>query len=86
MMSRMSTQEPLRKAFLGEVEEFLAKHRMAHTTFGLRAVNNAKFVADLRAGLDPRSSTIDEVRLFMRDWHLRRPKRGEQTTSKMAAN
>lgn len=69
----MSTPEPLRKALLSEVESFLKDNQMAPTTFGLKAVNDAKFVTSLRAGLDPRSTTIDEVRAFMRDWRPGRP-------------
>lgn len=78
----MVRKEPLRKALLAEVEAFLKQHGMAHTTFGLRAVNDAKFVANLRAGLDPRSSTIDEVRLFMRE---RKPRDARKRASKSAA-
>jgi hypothetical protein len=70
----MDTKEPLRKELLSEVETFLEQHGMAHTTFGLKAVNDAKFVANLRSGLDPRSTTIDEIRSFMRDWRPARPK------------
>jgi hypothetical protein len=57
----MSTQEIL----LAEVERFLKRHDMAPTTFGLRAVNDAKLVANLRSGLDVRTRTADRIREFM---------------------
>ena len=50
---------------LREIEEFLSRHRMAKTTFGLRAVNDGKLVDRLRTGtvtLD----TAQRIRIFMR--------------------
>lgn len=76
--------EPLRKALLAEVEIFLEQHGMAPTAFGLKAVNDAKFVANLRSGLDPRSTTIDEIRAFMRDWRPTVPKRRAEARSAVA--
>lgn len=59
----MSTHAQL----LSEIEGFLADHRIAPTTFGLRSVNDAKLVANLRAGADVTTRTLDKVRSFMRE-------------------
>jgi hypothetical protein len=58
----MSTHEQL----LSEIEVFLCRHAMAPTTFGLRSVNDAKLVANLRSGADVTTRTLDRVRSFMR--------------------
>lgn len=58
----MSTHEQL----LSEIEGFLARHRIAPTTFGLRSVNDAKLVANLRSGADVTTRTLDRVRSYMR--------------------
>lgn len=58
----MSTRE----ALLAEIEKYLAKHSMAHTTFGLRSINDAKLVANLRAGQDVRTKTADRIKAFMK--------------------
>jgi hypothetical protein len=52
--------------FLAEIEAFLSRTGMAPSTLGLRAVNNGKLVAQVRA--DDRSitlKTVDRVRAFM---------------------
>lgn len=59
-------QKPI--ALLEAVEAFLEKHDMAPTTFGIRAVNDAKLVANLRAGLDIRTRTADRIRTFMESY------------------
>jgi hypothetical protein len=58
----MSTHEQL----LSEIEGFLQRHRLAPSTFGLRSVNDAKLVANLRSGADVTTRTLDRVRAFMR--------------------
>lgn len=60
----MSTHEQL----LSEIEVFLERHAMAPTTFGLRSVNDAKLVANLRSGSDVTTRTLDRVRSYMRDF------------------
>lgn len=57
----MSTQ-----ALLSDIETFLAETEMPPSTFGRRAVNDWKFVRDLRAGkrrVWP--ETAEKVRRFM---------------------
>lgn len=58
----MSTHEQ----FLAEIETFLKGNNIAPTTFGLRSVNDAKFVQKLRSGADVTTRTMDRVREFMR--------------------
>ena len=58
----MSTHETILK----EIDSFLARHNMRPTTFGLNAVNDAKLVGNLRAGLDIRTRTLDRIRAYMR--------------------
>lgn len=50
-----------------EIEAFLAAHGgMAESTFGLRAVNDGKFVRRLRSGANMTLATIERAREFMR--------------------
>lgn len=53
---------------LAEVERFLKRRRMAPTTFGGLAAGNRHFVQRLREGGDNLTSTVDKVRLFMKEW------------------
>lgn len=50
---------------LRRVEEFLATHQMAPTTFGRRAVSDANFVSRLRSDANMTIRTLDRVRAFM---------------------
>ena len=54
-----------RDILMADIEAFLLRYDMAHTTFGKRAVNDVAFVQRMREGKDPRGSTIDAVRKFM---------------------
>lgn len=60
----MSTHQQL----LAEIEAFLKRHDVRPTTFGLRAVNDAKLVANLRSGADVTTRTLDRVRTYMRSF------------------
>ena len=51
-----------------EVESFLTKTGMAHTTFGTKAIGDAMFVQKLRQGRVPRIDTAEKVRDFMADF------------------
>lgn len=53
---------------LDEIAEFCAKHGLSETRFGELALNDKPFVSQLRAGRDMRSSTIDKIRTFMREF------------------
>lgn len=47
------------------IERFLRQTQMPYTVFGRRAVNDPRFVHDLRNGREPREATAARVRAFM---------------------
>jgi hypothetical protein len=49
-----------------DVLAYCEAHGMTKTAFGVKAVGDPRFVADLEKGREPRWSTIERVRLFMR--------------------
>jgi hypothetical protein len=51
---------------LDDVEAFLEAREMPATTFGIKAVNDGKFVSRLRARKNMHLSTVARVREFMR--------------------
>lgn len=58
---------------LADIEAFVKEHEMAESTFGRDAVNDWKFISDLRGadGKRPRRvwpETEAKVRKFMRDY------------------
>ena len=50
---------------LAEIETFLAQRGMKAGTFGMRAVNDGKFVGRLRRGADLHTRTAARVRAFI---------------------
>lgn len=54
--------------FKAEIEAFLKRSGMAHTTFGTKAVGNAMFVQKIREGADPKISTAEKVREFIENF------------------
>ena len=52
-------------AFLGEIEQFLAKSATDPSTLGKNALGDPNFVFDLRNGRSPSTRTIDKVRSWM---------------------
>jgi len=48
-----------------EIERFLRKSRMPYSLFGRRAVNDPRFVHDLRNGREPGPKTEARVQAFM---------------------
>lgn len=50
---------------LQEIEAFLTETGMSATAFGLDALNDPPFVAQLRGGRDPKMSTAERCRAFM---------------------
>ncbi len=56
--------------FLAEIEAFLCDTGISATAFGIKALNDPKFVHDLRkAGRQPGLRLVDRAYLFMRDFH-----------------
>lgn len=64
MVLAMSTKDKL----LADINAFLGRHNMRAADFGKWALNDTGFVYRLRKGLDPKASTIDKVRAFMKDY------------------
>ena len=60
---------------LAEVEAFLTETQIAPSTFGREAIGDGHLVRNLRDGLDPKASTIDNVRLYMATSRARAGKR-----------
>lgn len=52
-------------SLLREIEPFLRRSGMAPTRFGRDAVNDPRFVFDLRRGREPRGDTELRVRQFI---------------------
>lgn len=67
----MSTNETL----IADIEAFLERFAMPPTQFGLRAIGDAKLVSELKEGRDLRTSTVERIRNFMRDYRPPNPKR-----------
>lgn len=61
MVTNMMTKQEL----LTAIETFCAKHQMAETTFGRKAVNDGKFVGRIRDGGRVWPETIERVEAFI---------------------
>ena len=57
-----------KKEFLQEVENFLEKTGLSATVFGMKAVNDSRFIFMLREGRECREATQEKVFEFMRSW------------------
>lgn len=53
--------------FLEEIENYLTESGMDPTTFGKSAMNDPRFVFDIRNGRSPSGRTVDKVRAWVRD-------------------
>lgn len=62
------------RTLIQDVEEFIALHNVAPTTFGNDALGDRHFVFQLRRGRDCKLSTAERVRTFMAEYE---PKRQE---------
>jgi hypothetical protein len=54
-----------------EVESFIQKHRLTPTTFGLWAMNDSRFVFDLRNGRVCTLVTVARVRAYMAEYEAK---------------
>jgi hypothetical protein len=52
-------------ALLKQIETYCVRHGIEETTFGLRAVNDGKFVARLRGGRTIQLNTYQKVCTFL---------------------
>ncbi len=57
--------------FQPRIEQFLRRHRLAPTTFGLWAVNDSRFVFDVRNGRACFGNTIRRVYDFMAEYEAK---------------
>lgn len=60
------TIHPVIRELLDEIDAFRDLTGMSATAFGTEALNDSKFLSDLRAGRLPSVATMDKVRNFMR--------------------
>jgi predicted transcriptional regulator len=51
--------------FREEIEAFLRENEISATAFGKKAMNDPKFVFDIREGRKPSLDAVDKVRAFM---------------------
>ena len=56
------------EAFIKEIEDFLDRTGMRHTTFGKAAMSDPSFVTRMRKGGNPTMKTIEKVRAFIEDY------------------
>jgi hypothetical protein len=61
------------QTLLNEIEQFLADHQMAATTFGNRACGDLHAVRRLRQGLGLTVRRAERLRQFMREYKPARP-------------
>ena len=61
-MTRMGSSTA---AFLAEIEAFLARERVAASTFGRAAIGDPSFVRELREGRAPSLRLVDRARAYM---------------------
>lgn len=52
--------------FLKEIEAFMRRNDLSATRFGVLAAGDTKFVGSIRKGRQPRQSTQDNVRAWMK--------------------
>ena len=67
---------------LKKIEAFIKRHGINETTFGHRALNNSKFVADLRDGRELRRATREKVLSYLRT--NKTPRRADPTEQRHA--
>jgi hypothetical protein len=54
------------RKLLGEIHTYRTKHGLDRTKFGILAANDGHLLPRLEAGREPRRSTVEKVRAFMR--------------------
>ena len=54
------------RKLLNEINAYRAKHRLDRTKFGILAANDGHLLPRLETGREPRRSTVEKVRAFMR--------------------
>lgn len=73
----------IEKEFQLKVDRFIERHNLAPTTFGLWAMNDSRFVFDLRAGRVCFGKTMRRVYRFMAEYEAaQEARRLRQTNGK----
>lgn len=75
----------LADTLIEEVEAFLLRTSMPHTSFGKLYNGDPSFVTRLRRGRKVRIDTIDGVRTFMAEYKVIRPRRRARGNEPRAA-
>lgn len=75
----------LRDQTLADIEAFLVRHGMSARAFGVAFRGDTAFVYRLREGKGIASDTIDDVRVFMRDYRPAGNARRRKAESRPAA-
>lgn len=63
------------------IETFMERHRLTATAFGLMALNDSRFVLDLRRGRTCYGKTIRRVCQFMIDYDAKQEARRQRILS-----
>lgn len=61
-----------------QVEAFIDRHKMSPTTFGLWAMDDSRFVFDLRKGRNCLFTTVKRVRQFMAEYDRKQEARKQR--------
>jgi hypothetical protein len=68
MRTMSSKYQDSYEAFVARCERFVARHDLAPSRFGRDAVNDPRFITDMRRGKVPRPATMDKVEEYMRHY------------------
>jgi hypothetical protein len=77
--------KPTTQELLEEVLAFLSTHGMSETAFGIQCANDGHLVADLRSGVDMRSSRRDRIRKFIGEYQGKGRRRPRSNSTCQAA-
>jgi len=66
--------------FRQSIEEFMQRHEITPTTFGLWALNDSRFVFDIRAGRECKGSTMRRVYAFMAEYEAKQEAKRQRLT------
>jgi hypothetical protein len=75
-----------RQEFQSTVEQFAKQYALSPTTFGLWAMNDSRFLFDLRSGRSCVQATVEKVCLFMAAHTVKADIRREKTLTELVAS
>jgi aspartate carbamoyltransferase catalytic subunit len=56
------------ETLIASIEAFCAEHSLSESQFGILALNDKNFIADIRGGRDLRLSTVERVKVWMAEY------------------